>query len=190
LADIDIDVQTSFNPTDIFNVVQASMIQNGIIRKHPVGVYFQNIPQDPISKLAAIPYEYTDEFDYFKVDFLHLSILDMFDSKQQIRLLLKKEPDWELLKDPEIVSKLFQIAKHYEIINSTQPRSVNDLADCIALIRPGKRYLLNDYIKDKYYIRNNKLYVKERDSDYKKSHAVAYANIIVLQLHLIKLGTI
>jgi DNA polymerase III alpha subunit len=157
--------------------------------KHPVGVHFQNIPVDDISQLSAIPYNQISDYGYYKIDMLHLSVLDMFDNKQQIKAILKKKPNWDLLSIKENVQKLFQLSKHCDLVKILKPRSIMDIADCIALIRPGKMDLLAKYMKDKESTRIL-LYSKTSSSDYKKSHAVAYAHIVVLQLHLIESGII
>jgi len=188
--DIDIDFPSDFDPLDYFDqAVRASMVKNGDLKKHPVGAYLQNMPKDKITDLAAIPYEQAEELGYFKIDFLHLSLLDNFTSKDEIRALVKIEPDWNLLLDEDVVSKLFQIHRHYKILKQIKPSSVQELADSISLIRPGKRNLLDAYIKNKELIRQE-LYRKPDDGQYyfKKSHAVSYALTIVLQLHLIKGG--
>jgi DNA polymerase III alpha subunit len=120
---------------------------------------------------------------------LHLTLLNNFSSKQEIRDLANKEPDWELLLNENNVAKLFQIAKHASLIKRVRPTSVIELADVIALIRPGKRQLLDDYLRNKTKVRP--LLYRQGDDDksaFKRSHAVAYALTIVLQLHLIKQG--
>jgi DNA polymerase III alpha subunit len=185
--DVDIDFKLDFDPLKYFKeATRASMVKNGELVKHSVGVYFQPIPVDPITGLAAIPYEQAEEVGYFKIDFLHLSILDYFDNKQQIRTLLKKEPDWTLLQNPNVVEKLFQIHKHYNLLVELKPQSVQQLADAIALIRPGKRHLLQAYKKAPDIVRKE-LYKKPDEGYYfKKSHAIAYSLTIVLQLHLAK----
>lgn len=187
--DVDIDLKTDFDPLKYFSgAIRASMVKDGDLVKHPAGAYFQPIPVDSVTGLAAIPYEQAEELGYFKVDFLHLSLLDYFDNKQQIRTLLKQEPDWALLENPDIVGKLFQIHRHYDLIAQVKPRSVQELADCIALIRPGKRALVHAYIKNREKVREQ-LYMKPQEGYYfKKSHAIAYAMTIVLQLHLAKGG--
>jgi DNA polymerase III alpha subunit len=189
--DVDIDFKTDFDPLVYFKeAIRASMVKNKELIKHPAGAYFQPIPIDPVTNLASIPYEQAEELGYFKIDFLHLSLLDCFENKQQIRTLLKKEPDWQLLQSPTIVSKLFQVHRHYNLLAEVKPVSVQELADCIALIRPGKRHLLNPYIKDPEVVRQE-LYRKPDDGYYfKKSHAIAYSLTIVLQLHLVKAGII
>lgn len=187
--DVDIDLKTDFDPLKYFKeAIRASMVKNDDLVKHPAGAYFQPIPVDAVTGLAAIPYEQAEELGYFKIDFLHLSTLDYFDNKQQIRTLIKKEPDWLLLQSPSIVPKLFQVHRHGKLLAEVKPKSVQELADCIALIRPGKRNLLHAYKKAPDVIRKE-LYRKPEEGYYfKKSHAIAYALTIVLQLHLAKAG--
>ncbi len=185
--DIDIDFKTEFDPLSLFEAVRASRVQSGKLAKHPCGIYFQNIAVDPQTKLSAIPFKEAEDLGYFKIDFLHLSILDHFDSKEQIRQLSRLPPDWDMLQDEEVVEKLFQLHRHHATLVKVKPQSVQELADVIALIRPGKKKLLDAYIKDKEAVRPH-LYTKPDDGQmyYKKPHAVAYAITIVLQLHLIK----
>ena len=190
--DIDIDFKTDFDPLDYFDeAIRASMVNDKKITKHNAGVYFQKIAKDNISGFAAIPYKEAEDLGYFKIDFLHLSLLDYFGSKEEIRKLIKVEPDWMLLESAVHVQKLFQIHRHYDTVSKIKPKSVIELADTIALIRPGKKYLLNAYLKNKELVRTE-LYRKPDDGQYyfKKGHAVAYALSIVLQLHLIKGGII
>ena len=186
--DVDIDFRTDFDPLNFFpDAVRASRVQDGVLRPHPAGIYLQSIAKDKITGLSAIPFEEAEEFGYFKIDFLHLSFLNNFASKDEIRTLLKYEPDWGLLSQKSVVEKLFQIHRHFSVVQQIKPTSVVELADCIALIRPGKRYLLQSYIKDRNAVRPE-LYTKPDDGRiyFKKGHAVSYALTIVLQLHLIK----
>jgi DNA polymerase III alpha subunit len=188
--DIDLDFPTTFNPPDIFKqAVSASMVQKRELVKHTCGYYLQEMPVDKVSGLAAIPYEDAEDLGYFKFDFLHLSLLDHFSSKEEIRTLMKLDPDWSLLLDEECVVKLFQLGKHYTLLQQVRPTSVIELADCVALIRPGKRQLLSEYLHNKEQTRP-KLYRQEGDSkaSFKRSHAIAYSLTIVLQLHLIAQG--
>lgn len=166
------------------------MVQNGKLMKHPCGVHPQKIPVDPITKLAAIPYGDAEHQGFFKIDFLHLHVYDYFESREQIEALLEVPPDWELLKSPAAVGQLFQLSKHFKTIQEMGPKSIEDLADTLAIIRPGKLFLLQKYKTEKEFVRR-KLYEKaNEDSAYgfKKAHAVAYALVIVLQLHLISAG--
>lgn len=184
--DVDIDFKTDFDPLEYFNTaIRASRVENKTLVKHNAGAYFQNIPIDNLTGLAAIPFEQAEELGFFKIDFLHLSILDKVKSKEQIRLLLKKDVDWSLFQDREIVHQLFQIKNHFDVVYQVKPKSVEDLADIVALIRPGKRSLLNAYLKNKKETRKHLYRKEEGQYSFKKSHAIAYALTIILHLHLL-----
>ena len=183
--DIDIDLKPDFNPDALFNVVHASMEENGIIRKHPAGVYFQNIPLDSETGLSAIPYKESEEMGYMKIDFLHLTLLNKFKNKTQMTRLLKIEPNWSLLEDEKTVKGLFHIGNHFDLVSKIKPTSVQQLSDILALIRPGKRNMLDAYLKSPESVRPE-LYTKRINSDMRKSHTIPYALLIVLQLHTIE----
>lgn len=182
--DIDIDLRPDFDPDKIFKVVHASMNESGKLRKHPAGVYYQSVPVDSETNLSAIPYKEAEDVGFFKIDLLHLNLLTKFKSKAQMRSLIKQEPDWTLLESEKIVKGLFHIGNHFDIIEKVRPTSVAQLSDILALIRPGKRNLLDEYVKNPDAIRPE-LYTKRINSDMRKSHTIPYALLIVLQLHLI-----
>jgi hypothetical protein len=188
--DVDIDLG-QFNSSNIFpDSTRASVVKDEKLTPHPCGVYFQDIATDPISGLAAIPYEAAERAGYFKVDFLHIHVYDHFTSREEIKELLKHDPDWGLLEIPSVVAQLFQVSKHYDLISLIKPTSIMELADCLALIRPQKRYLKDLYLRNCAEARKL-LYAKEQGSDaysFKKAHAYSYSMVIVLQLHLIKGG--
>ena len=190
--DVDLDFPTNFDPLDYFDqATRASRVQSEQLVKHNVGVYFQSIPKDKVTGLSAIPYKEAEELGYFKIDFLHLNLLDYFKDKKEMRALLNAEPDWMLLESAKVVKKLFQIHQHYAIVSRIKPKNIQELADVIAIIRPAKRYLLDAYVKDRNAIRPE-IYRKPDDGGYyfKKGHAIAYSLNIVLQLHLIKGGVL
>ncbi len=189
--DIDIDFPSNFDPADYFTGTKASMVLNDELKKHAAGYYFQDIPIDPITNLAAIPYKEADKLGYFKVDCLHVSLLDDFASKHEIRTLLNIEPDWSILEHQHVVEKLFQLHNHFDVVHTIQPKSAEDICDCISIFRPGKRHLLQHYRNNKKIIREE-LYKQSPDGGYsfKKSHAMAYAMNVILQMHLIKAGII
>lgn len=143
---------------------------------------------DPVTGLAAVPYDQAEDFGYLKVDFLHLSVYQHFKSRSEIEELVKKEPDWKLLLLPSVQEKLFQLSKHGEIISDLKPSSIMEIADIMALIRPGKRNYLGLYKKDRVMARRI-LYAKDESGySFKKSHALAYSYVVQLQLHLIEQG--
>lgn len=188
MPDIDIDTQSSFNAQTIFrHSVAASIVKNQKLSRHPCGTYFQKIPVDPVTNLSAIPFKEAEELGYFKVDFLHLTFLDNFKSKQQMRRLLKKEPNWALMQVPSVVAQLSHLSNYIDLVRRINPQSIQEIADILALIRPGKMYLLEAYTRDRELVRDE-LYAKPKEKNaiwFKRSHSIAYAHNIVLQLHLI-----
>jgi hypothetical protein len=190
MFDIDIDTRTDFDPLKVFKkAVQASMLRNGELVPHNCGAYLQDVPKDPLTGLAAAPYELAEELGCFKFDFLHLSVYDSFTSRDELKRLIKVEPDWTLLQIPSVVKNLFQLSRHLELLQAVKPTSIVELADCNALIRPQRRYLLDFYLKDR--ARCRALLYERSDGEayaFKKAHAIAYALVIVLQLHLVKKG--
>lgn len=188
--DIDIDLKPDFKLERVFNnAVPASTVEKDEIKRHLVGAYFQKIPKDKITGLSAIPYETAEDFGYLKIDFLNLSLLNAFESKSEVLAFAKKEPKWKRLENREYVERLFHISKHYDIVNKVKPKSIMELADILALIRPGKMLLLDKYIKNPKITRKE-LYTKRQASDLRKSHAIAYATNIVINMNLIDAGLI
>lgn len=188
--DLDIDVAGTFNPAEVFpGWVRASTLLNGELRPHPCGYYPQEVAQDPILHLAAAPYQAIEELGYLKVDFLHNSVYDHFTNRDEIEELLKMEPEWNLLLIPSVQEKLFQLSKHGEMLDIVRPKNIEELADVLALIRPGKRGILDLYLNNRTKARQQ-LYAKSKQYYFKRSHAIGYAMVIVLQLHLIHLGVI
>lgn len=187
--DIDVDTSPSFNPTKLFPWTRAALVRDGQYTQHPCGVYPQTIPVDPISELAAIPYDAAEELGYLKIDFLHLNVYQHFKTRAEIDDLLLKDPDWKLLLVPSNHHKLFQLANHGELLLKLKPASIEDMADMMALIRPGKRQLVPLYQKSKDMARP---LIWSRDGEggyaFKKSHALSYSYVLLLQLHLIEQG--
>lgn len=184
--DIDIDLSTNVDTKKLFpKAISASSNENGELVKHLVGHYFQHIPVDEETGLSAITYKRALEYGFFKIDLLHLRLLDNFKSKEHLESYMFREPDWGLLQNETVVKQLFHLSKSYELLCRVKPSSVLEVADCLALIRPGKALLINSYIKDKKAIRQE-LYKKEKPSDLRKSHAIPYAYLVIAQLNLIE----
>jgi len=187
-VDIDIDLQTSVDTQELFpRAIRASMNERGELKTHLVGNYFQHIPVDKETGLAAITYKKALEYGFFKIDLIHLKLLDRFESKDQLEKYMFREPKWEMFTDSTVVSKLFHLYKSYDLLAKVKPCSVLEVADCLALIRPGKVRLINSYIKDKKAIRQE-LYRKEQASDLRKSHAIPYAYLVIANINLIEDG--
>ena len=187
-ADIDIDLRTDFSPKKLFPWTRASIVKDDELRPHPCGYYPQTVPIDPVTGLCSIPYKEAEQEGFTKIDFLHLGLLDNIESRQEIDAMLAEEPDWGLLQMSNVHSKLFQLAKHGELLKIIKPTCIEELADVLALIRPGKKQYIKLYKTNRESVRKVLWTPDENGYHFKKSHGIAYAMNIVLQLHLIEAG--
>lgn len=182
-TDIDIDVADRNMALTYLNNIPASMSKQDETVKHNTGVYFQNIPSDPLTNLSAINYQEAEELGYFKIDFINNSIYSNIKSNEHLERLMEMEPNWDLLGEKDFVEMLAHVRDHFDIVNTIKPRSIDDLAIVLALIRPGKRYLMH---KSRSEIEAN-IWTPPIDGSYhfKKAHAYAYAVSIAVQMNLL-----
>ena len=186
MFDVDIDVVPYLGKAKYGTLAIIHDEEENKLRPHSSGVYFNcNIPIDPISKRAALDYKRAEELGFIKYDLLSSNYIPRFNTQKEFIKATQTEPDWDLLwTDKKTVTDLPHVGNHYDILKKYKPKSVEDLADCLALIRPAKIYLQEDYAKNKTKTRL-KLYTKEANGKYyfKKSHAIAYALLIVAVLN-------
>jgi len=126
-------------------------------------------------------YKKAEDLGYFKIDLLNVNIYEYVKNEAHLNTLLKRDPDWHLLLHKEIVQQLFHIHDHYDIVVQMQPRSIDQLAMVLAIIRPAKRSLLGE----SWQSIQKQVWLKPKDNSYyfKKSHAVSYAYAIIVQLN-------
>jgi hypothetical protein len=181
--DVDIDMANRDELLKLLKYTSASIVKDGEFTKHNTGVYLQNIPFDPLKQISDIDHKQAEEEGWFKLDVLNNSVYTNIKDETHLNKLLKQEPMWELLQHKDIVEQLFHINNHYDIVSQYTPTSVSQLAMILAMIRPGKRYLVG---KDWQEIEAD-VWTRPEDGTYffKKSHAFAYALTIVVQLNLI-----
>ena len=181
-TDIDIDVKDRDVLLEKLKHIPASIISDGEIKKHNTGVYFTDIPVHPFTNTANIDYKEAEDRGYFKLDILNVNVYEKVKDEKHLQQLIDQEPDWLLLEHKEIVEQLFHIHNHYDIVNKLKPKSVEQLAAVLAIIRPAKRSLLNATWPE---IESN-VWVKPNDDSYyfKKSHAIGYALAICVQMNL------
>ena len=184
MPDVDIDFFDRDGVLKLFKHTPASIIKDDKIEKHKTGVYFHAIPSDPINGYATLDYKKAEDRGYFKIDCLNVNIYKNVKSEQELVELMIEEPDWDMLKDTKVVENLFHLNGHYNIVSKLEPKNIEQLAAVLAIIRPAKRGLM---YKDWTEILKE-VWIKPTDGSYffKKSHAVAYAQAIVVQMNLIK----
>jgi len=181
--DIDIDFLDRSKALALFKHIPASRLENGELTRHNTGVYFHAMPVEPEKNISAIPYDKTDNSDIFKIDLLNVSIYKGVRNEQHLTELMNKQPLWDLLEQDEFSNLLFHVNGHGEILRKMKPKSIEELAAVLAMIRPAKRYLVGK----NWSIVNDEVWVKPDGNEYyfKKSHAIAYAHAIVVQMNLI-----
>ena len=181
-TDIDIDVVNRDEVLKFFPHIPASIISDKGHKKHNSGVYLNDIPVDPITGFASIDYKEAEELGYFKLDFLNNSLYDGVKDAEHLDFLASQEPIWELLEHEEVVSQLAHLHNHYSVVKAMKPKSIEQLAAVLAIIRPAKRHLLGS----DWTTVMNEVWIRPEDDQYyfKKAHAVAYAISIVVQLNL------
>jgi|TARA_B100001778_G_scaffold320818_1_gene311594 DNA polymerase III alpha subunit len=182
MPDVDIDFFDRDGVLKLFKHTPATIIKEEKIEKHKTGVYFHAVPEHPVTGHSTIDYKEAEDRGYFKIDCLNVSIYKNIKSEQELVELMIQEPDWNMLKHQEIVDQLFHLNGHFNIVSTLQPKTIEQLAAVLAIIRPAKRYLL----KQNWDEINTQVWKRPADNSYffKKSHAVAYAHAIVVQMNL------
>lgn len=184
--DVDVDVKDRKHALTGLDHVPASILVDRDLRRHNTGVFFQGIPVDPVTGLASFPSGKKSEdiagaLGYFKIDILPNHAYKNVRDPDHLRDLAEREPDWDLFLDRDVVSGLQQIGNHFDVVEAYAPRSIEDLACLIALIRPGKSHLIGQ----EWDVIRREIWRPPGDGSYfyKKSHAIAFATCIVVQLN-------
>jgi hypothetical protein len=183
MPDIDIDFANRELALDLFEHTVATRIDDGEIKKHNTGVYFTSIPRDARTNTSTIDYKTAEERGYFKLDFLNVGIYDGVRDEGHLTHLMNTEPIWDLLLQDDFTDLLFHVNGHGNLLRQMKPSSVEELAMCLALIRPAKRHLVGKTWTEM----SGEIWTKPTNGDYyfKHAHAIAYAQAIVVQMNLI-----
>jgi len=183
MPDIDIDFADRDTILKVVKHIKAVRIDNGQVITHNTGIYVQNIPHNAITGQSTIDYKEAERRGYFKIDFLNVGVYQGVVNEDHLSKLLNQEPLWDLLEQDDFVNLLFHVNGHGSILRSMKPRTIDQLAAVLAMIRPAKRYLIG---KDWTTVMNEVWTKPEGDEYYfKKAHAIAYAAAVVVQMNLI-----
>jgi len=183
-TDIDIDFVNRDDILRFIKHIPATTRQENTLKKHNSGVYFNPIPHDPLTGFASIDFREAEDRGYFKIDFLNNSLYTGIRNEDHLDRLIATEPLWELLEEKDVVSQLAHIHNHYDTVNLLKPKSIEQLAAVLAVIRPAKKHL----IRQGWQAIMKEVWIKPDDDNgyyFKKSHAVSYATAVVVQLNLI-----
>ena len=185
-CDVDIDFPDRDVLLSKITHTTASRLEKGTFKKHNTGVYLQSIPVNPLTGLCTIDYEAAEKRGYFKIDFLNVNAYQGIKNEDHIVQLLEADPLWDLLYEREVCDQLIHINGYHNLLAKLMPKSINDLAIVLALIRPGKKHLLNKCMEEGFGSIESEIWLKS-DTGYtfKKSHGIAYSHLIIMQLNLI-----
>lgn len=182
-SDIDIDFADRQQVLDLLNVTPASIIRDGKLTKHNTGVYATDIPVDPFVGSASLDYQAAEARGYMKLDLLNVHVYKNVPNEAKL-VDLMREPDWTKLYDPEICAQLIHINNHHDtLLKMPEPvDTIPRLAMFLAVIRPAKRHLIGRTWKDVSATVWDKV---EGEYAFKRSHSVAYATLVVVNLNLL-----
>mgnify|MGYP007071593996 CR=1 FL=1 len=160
---------------------RVAKLTNG--KPHNTGVYFTEIPNNPLTNVSNIDYKTAESLGFFKIDCLNVSIYQGIKDNDHLQQLLEREPVWELLEHKEFVDQVFHVNGHSNTLALMKPRNVTQLAAVLAMIRPAKRYLIG---KDWDTVMKE-IWTKPDTGEYyfKKSHSFSYAFAVIVHMNLI-----
>ena len=152
-------------------------------KKHNTGIYATEVPHNPVDNMSTIEHKTAEDRGYFKLDFLNVSIYKTVQDEEHLTQLMNKEPLWDLLLHEEFSDNVFHLNKHGDVLKVLQPKSIQQLAAVLAIIRPAKRHLL----KESWETIMKEVWIKPTDGSYyfKKAHAISYAIACVVHMNLL-----
>lgn len=183
-SDVDIDFGNRDDILQHIKHIPAAMRKVNPIRKHATGVHITDIPYDSVNNMANIDYSDAEKRGYFKLDLLNVHVYGQVKSEEHL-IELMDEPDWSMLKDKKIVEQLIHLSNHYQSLQR-MPEPVNSiprLAMFLAVIRPAKKHLIG---KPWATVAQTVWEKESNDYHFKKSHSVAYANLVVVHMNLLR----
>ena len=180
MPDIDIDFA---NRNDVLEKLQHRIARMNSEKKHNSGVYVTECPHNPIDNISTLDYKTAEDRGYFKLDFLNVSIYKNVKNEQHLTELMEREPIWQLLEHEDFSEKVFHLNGHSALLKQLKPSSVQQLAASLAIIRPAKRYLVNE----SWETILREVWIKPTDGAYffKKAHAFSYAMAVCVHMNLI-----
>jgi DNA polymerase III alpha subunit len=183
MPDIDIDFADRTKALDKLEHVVAAIKENGTFKKHNTGIYCTPIPYNPATGLSTIDYKEAEARGYFKIDFLNVGIYEGVRDEAHLIRLMETEPLWDLLEQDDFNNLLFHVNGYGTILREMKPRSIEQLGAILAMIRPAKRYLIGK----EWTTVMTEVWTKPENDEYyfKKAHAIAYAQAVVVQMNLI-----
>lgn len=188
-SDIDIDFADREKILQLIQHTPASQRRNGQLIAHNTGIHPTVIPADPFSGLCSLDYEQAEDRGYIKLDFINVNLYQQVRDESHLKELMNLTPDWHRFNsDQAFFEQLIHVNNHWSLLRRMpeQVDTIPRLAMFLSVIRPAKRNLAglpwNEVAKE--------VWIKPDDGSYyfKKSHAVAYAHLVAVNMNLISLA--
>ena len=186
-GDIDIDFSSRDAALSGLRHVPASIIRDGKLARHNTGVYFHDVPRDPITGLCSLDYNAAEDRGFFKIDMLNVGVYEHVRDESHLKDLMERPLDWAVFGDPSFVAKLFHLGNYGDLCARLRPNSIEHIAMILALIRPGKKHLQGvcesqgfDSIRDEIWIKTD-----EDTYSFKKAHAISYAVLVYVHANIL-----
>jgi len=185
-SDIDIDFGDRTKILEFIKHTPASILRDGKLVPHNTGVYVTPVPVDPALGIATIDHESADQRGYIKLDLLNVNMYQNVRNEAHLTQLTETEPAWDLFNTEQaFFEELIHVKGHWSLLKR-MPEPVDSiprLAMFLAVIRPAKRHLVGRTWAD---VATEVWQKPENDGYYfKKSHAVAYAHLVVVNMNLL-----
>jgi hypothetical protein len=185
--DIDIDVANRDQALAGVDHTAASLHnRNDRLDRHNTGVYFHNVPQDPVTGLCSVPYRQAEQLGFFKIDVLNVHVYEKVRNEAHLIELMNADFNWDLLGYREFVSLLIHLHNQADLVTQLRPRSIPELAMTLALIRPGKTHLINKCIQQGFASIADEIWQQTDDKfAFKKSHSFGYAMLVKVHAEIL-----
>ena len=184
-SDIDIDLADRHQALHLLDHVVASQSRDGRLIAHNTGIYMTDIPVDPVTGLASIDYVAAEDRGYIKLDLLNVNLYQQVKDETHLLDLMHRAPSWSRFnQDQSFFEQLIHVNNHWQVLKKMPEPvdSVARLAMFLAIIRPAKRHLIGQ----KWQEVAKTIWDRNEDSyQFKKSHAVAYAHLVVVNMNLL-----
>ena len=183
MPDIDIDFADRQKILDKLPHTRATIWDDKGVKAHNTGVYFTDVPSIPHTDQSSLDHKVAENLGYFKLDFLNVNIYSQVRSRQHLEELINIDPPWTKLQEKEFVDQLFHLNGHFDVVSKLKPQNIEQVACCLAIIRPAKRHLVNKQWDEIY----KEVWTKPQDDAYyfKKAHAMSYAMAVVVHMNLL-----
>jgi hypothetical protein len=182
-GDVDIDFGDRNKILSVITHIPASMLQNDQLIQHKTGIYVTEIPQDIATGLSALDYKTAEQRGYFKLDLLNVNLYKQVTDRAHLLSLMEQQPDWHRLYDKDFFEKLIHVGNHYNTLKAMPEAidSIDKLSMFLAIIRPGKRHLIGQ----SWHQVSLTIWDKSDLYSFKRSHGIAYAHLVVVNMNLL-----